>query len=229
MEPGIQERSQRLREELATACSRCGRNPQTLRIVAVSKTQSVQAIAEAHRSGLTDFGENRVQEAEAKIREVEPRPVWHLVGHLQTNKAHRAAQLFDWVQSIDSVRVAEALGRAAQEAEKTLGVLVQVNTTAEGQKSGCEPGDLERVLAAVLAQKPLRLAGLMTIGPLSMEEVPTRRAFELASELRESWRRQLPPGTMDVLSMGMSGDWPWALECGADWLRLGTAIFGARA
>lgn len=228
MAKNVQERLRRIHDELAQVCSRCGRDPKSLRIVAVSKTQSVWAIGEAHLAGLADFGENRVQEAEAKILQIQPRPIWHLVGHLQTNKAHRAALLFDWVQSVDSVRVAEALGRAALEADKTLGVLVQVNTTAEGQKSGCDPGELEAVIGAVLAQSSLHLAGIMTIGPVSMEETATRRAFELARQLRETWRRQLAMGTMDVLSMGMSGDWPWAVEHGADWLRLGTAIFGTR-
>jgi len=217
-----------LRAEVAHVCQGCGRDLSEVRIVAVSKTQGAEAILAAVGAGFTDFGENRVQEAEDKIRLIQPRPTWHLVGHLQTNKVHRAALLFDWVQSVDSVRVAEALGRAALEADKTLGVLAQVNTTAEGQKSGCDPGELEAVLGAVLAQTSLRLAGIMTIGPVSMQETATRKAFELARQLRETWRRQLAPGAMDVLSMGMSGDWPLAVEHGADWLRLGTAIFGER-
>jgi len=179
-------------------------------------------------AGLTDFGENRVQEAEGKITAVSPRPVWHLVGHLQTNKAGKAARMFDCVQSVDSVRAAQALGRGAEACEREIAVLVQVNTTEEAQKSGCEPDKLEAVLAAVNDQPRLRLAGLMTIGPLSMAEAETRRAFALAAKLRDRWRVQLSDGAMAVLSMGMSGDWPWALEYGADWIRIGTAIFGAR-
>jgi pyridoxal phosphate enzyme (YggS family) len=217
-----------IRAEVNRVCLACGRDPAGVRIIAVSKTQTAEAVRGAVDAGFTDFGENRVQEAEGKIVQVQPRPVWHLVGHLQTNKARKAALLFDWVQSVDSQRVAESLGSGAREADKKIGVLVQVNTTSEGQKSGCEPDRLAPVLEAVLAQPGLLLAGLMTIGPLSMAEVPTRVAFQLASDLRETWRGQLPPGSMDVLSMGMSGDWPWALAHGADWLRLGKAIFGAR-
>ena len=217
-----------LREQVARACASAGRDLATIRIVAVSKVQPIEKIQDAIAAGVTDFGENRIQEADGKIAQVEPRPTWHLVGHLQTNKANKAARLVEWVQSVDSVRVAEALGRAAELVGRDIGVLVQVNATAEGQKSGCEPDVLGAVIEAVMKQRRLKLAGLMTIGPLSMAEMPTRTAFELAAELRERWRSELPPRTMDVLSMGMSGDWPWALECGADWIRIGTAIFGPR-
>jgi len=217
-----------LREQVARTCAAAGREPSTVRIVAVSKVQPLEKIRDAIAAGVCDFGENRIQEAEHKIPVIAPRPVWHLVGHLQTNKAGKAAKLFDWVQSVDSVRIAEALGRGAESAQRDIGVLVQVNTTAEGQKSGCEPRELETIIEAVLGQEHLKLAGLMTIGPLSMAEVPTRTAFQQAAELRDSWRARLPAGTMDVLSMGMSGDWRWALEQGADWIRIGTAIFGAR-
>ena len=179
-------------------------------------------------AGLTDFGENRVQEASSKIATVSPRPVWHLVGHLQTNKAGAAARLFDWVQSVDSARVATALGRAAREADKEMGVLVQVNTTSEPRKSGCLPEELDSVLEAVVAEPALRLSGLMTMGPVTMDEVPTRKAFEWCARLREEWGAKLPPGSMAVLSMGMSGDWMWAVESGADWIRVGSAIFGER-
>lgn len=217
-----------LRAEVDRVCQTCHRDPAQIRIIAVSKTQEVEAVRAALEDGFKDFGENRVQEAEVKIAQIQPRPVWHLVGHLQTNKAARAVSLFDWVQSVDSVRLAVALGSGAIQADKKIGVLVQVNTTAEGQKSGCEPGQLGAVVESVLAQPGLRLAGLMTMGPLSMTEVDTRKAFQIASDLRETWRGKLPTGTMDVLSMGMSGDWPWAILHGADWIRLGTAIFGAR-
>lgn len=224
----IAERIERFRDDLERVGQACGRDPARLRIIAVSKTRSADEIRQAHAAGLLDFGENRVQEAQEKIAQVLPRPVWHLVGHLQTNKANRAAQLFDWVQSVDSSRVAAALGQGALEADRHVGVLVQVNTTDEKQKSGCDEDRVGEVLEAVMAQPSLRLCGLMTMGPVSMDERETRAAFQRASELRERWRAQLPPGQLDVLSMGMSGDWPWAVECGADWLRVGTAIFGER-
>jgi pyridoxal phosphate enzyme (YggS family) len=219
---------QTLQDRLNLVCAGAHREPASIRVIAVSKVQPAQAVMDAVAAGLTDFGENRVQEAASKIPQVEPRPVWHLVGHLQSNKAKRAVQLFDWVQSVDSPRMARVLGQAAAQAESRLNVLVQVNTTAEGQKSGCEPADLESVIEAVREQDHLNLGGLMTIGPLSMQEAPTRAAFKVAAELRERWRSRLPAGCMDVLSMGMSGDWPWAIEEGADWIRVGTAIFGPR-
>jgi pyridoxal phosphate enzyme (YggS family) len=218
-----------LLQKLQEATVSCGRDPSRIRVIAVSKTRSLGDVAAAMAAGLTDFGENRVQEARIKVEGVQPRPVWHLVGHLQTNKSHEAARLFDWVQSVDSVKVAAALGKAAREADKRIGVLVQVNTTGEEQKAGCLPAAVATVLEAVLDEPTLRLSGLMTIGPLSMEERATRRAFELCARLRDEWRSQLPPGAMAVVSMGMSGDWRWAVECGADWIRVGTAIFGERA
>ena len=179
--------------------------------------------------GIRDFGENRVQEAEPKIAAMADRPIWHLVGHLQTNKANKAARLFAWVQSVDSIRVADALGQGADAAGRDVSVLVQVNTTGEVQKSGCLPGHVADVIEAVLRHRLLRLAGIMTIGPLEQTESATRRSFELAARLRDDWRREVGGDKMSVLSMGMSGDWRWALEYGADWLRIGTAIFGERA
>lgn len=226
---GLVERWQGWRERFETLCELARRDPVLIRVIAVSKTRSVDEIEAARRLGLVDFGENRVQEAEPKVAAVAGSPTWHLVGHLQTNKANKAARLFDWVQSVDSIRVAQALAQGALSAGRDVGVLVQVNTTGEAQKSGCRPEALPEVLEAVLRHSHLRLAGIMTIGPLEQTESATRRSFELAARLRDEWRRQLGSDKMSVLSMGMSGDWPWALEYGADWLRIGTAIFGERA
>ena len=224
----ISARKARFHAELAETCDRLGREPSSVRLIAVSKKQPAAAVEAAMAVGIGDFGENRVQEAELKVQSIAPRPVWHLVGHLQTNKAAKAAELFDWVQSVDSVRLAQALGRGAERCERKLNVLVQVNTTSESQKSGCEPEDLAAVIEAVSGEANLCLSGLMTIGPLTQTESDTRRAFELAAELRETWRERLGAEAMAVLSAGMSGDWRWALEHGADWVRIGTAIFGAR-
>jgi pyridoxal phosphate enzyme (YggS family) len=214
--------------EVARHCIHLGREPESCRIIAVSKTRSAEEVSLAAAAGITDFGENRVQEAEPKIGQIDPRPTWHLVGHLQTNKAARAARLFDCVQSVDSVRLAKALGQGAEEAGRDVIVLVQVNLTGESQKTGCPPADLEAVIESVQTQRRLVLRGLMTIGPISQSEDETKRVFSAASELRGLWRQKLQENHMDVLSMGMSGDWRWALECGADWLRIGTAIFGSR-
>lgn len=216
------------RREFEQVCDRLGRNPTSIKVVAVSKTRSIEKIEAAQALGIADFGENRVQEAEPKIAAVTGSPIWHLVGHLQTNKANKAAMLFDCVQSVDSIRIAEALGHGAEAAGRTVSVLVQVNTTGEPQKTGCRPDDMANVIEAVVGQAKLRMSGIMTIGPLEQTESATRRSFELAASLRDDWCRQLGAGKTAVLSMGMSGDWPWALEYGADWLRIGTAIFGER-
>ena len=227
-ESGIGARWCDVRDHVARHCVQLGRDPQSCRIIAVSKTRTVEEIVLAVASGMTEFGENRVQEAESKISQVDPRPTWHLVGHLQTNKAARAARLFDWIHSVDSVRLATALGRGAEAANRDVGVLVQVNCTGESQKTGCPPTDLEAIIEMVQSQPRLVLSGLMTIGPISQAEAETKKAFEAAAELRSLWRQKLQGKHMDVLSMGMSGDWRLALECGADWLRIGTAIFGPR-
>jgi hypothetical protein len=224
----LAERWRSWRREFEEVCGRVGRAPASIKVIAVSKTRSVGEIKAAMDLGLTDFGENRVQEAEPKIATVSGDPTWHLVGHLQTNKANKATRLFAWVQSVDSIRIAEALGQSAEIAGRTVSVLVQVNTTGEAQKSGCQPEAITDVVDAVFKQKRLRLSGLMTVGPLEQTESATRRSFELAARLRQEWMRKLPGETMAVLSMGMSGDWPWALEYGADWLRIGSAIFGDR-
>ena len=189
----------RFQDELAQVCKRLGRKPSGVKLVAVSKKQSAAAVEAAMAAGIGDFGENRVQEAESKVQSIASRPVWHMVGHLQTNKAARAAELFDWVQSVDSVRLAHSLGRGAERCGRKLNVLVQVNTTSEAQKSGCEPGDLAAVLEAVSAEQNLSLSGLMTIGPLSQTEAGTRKAFELAAKLRETWRGRLGDEAMAEL------------------------------
>jgi pyridoxal phosphate enzyme (YggS family) len=226
--PSIAEPWGRLKEQLAEVCARLNRDPATVRIVAVSKQHPASRVGQAIAAGIRDFGENKIQEARAKIDKVAPRPVWHLVGHLQTNKARLAAGLFDWIHSVDSVRVAEALGGGARSADRVLKVLVQVNATAEAQKSGCPPERLGDVVEAVLRQGELELCGLMTIGPESQDEADTRRAFERVARLRDQWREQLGAPAMAHLSMGMSDDWPWALEYGANVIRVGRAIFGPR-
>ena len=218
-----------LQDRVASVCARIDRDPAGIRIVAVSKQHPATLVHEAIAAGITHFGENRVQEAQAKIALVTPRPVWHLVGHLQTNKAKVAAGLFDWVHSVDSAKVALALGSGAGQAGRVLEVLVQVNTTGEAQKSGCSPEELEGVIEAVLGRPGLALRGLMTIGPESQDETRTRRAFEEAARCADLWRARLGGGEMDMLSMGMSDDWPWALEYGANMIRVGTALFGPRS
>jgi hypothetical protein len=178
--------------------------------------------------GLREFGENRVQEAEPKIAAVEPRPRWHLVGHLQRNKAKRAVQLFDVIHSIDSAQLADEISRRAVETGRRVACLVEVNTSGDRTKFGAPPEDALELLKAVGAREGIELHGLMTIGPLSGGAEGARRAFRLLSAIRrEAARAGLLAADAD-LSMGMSGDFEIAIEEGATVVRVGTALFGAR-
>jgi len=218
----------RVREEIARVQSREGlRGP--VRIVAVTKGHPVQAVDAALRAGLPDVGENRVQEALEKQDQAAGVPVtWHLIGHLQTNKAKHVPGRFGWVQSVDSVRVAEALARApaARGERSALKVLLQVNIAGEGQKSGCDPAAAGDLAARVGDLAGLELLGLMTMAPLTEDERLQRKVFGDLRRLREDLERQ--GHRLPELSMGMSGDFRAAVAEGATMLRLGTVLFGER-
>jgi hypothetical protein len=178
--------------------------------------------------GLREFGENRVQEAEEKIAAVEPRPRWHLVGHLQRNKAKRAVQLFDVIHSIDSAQLADEVSRRAVEAGKRAACLVEVNTSGDRTKFGVPPEGALGLLKAVGAGEGIELRGLMTMGPLAGGAEGARRAFQrLAAIRRDAARAGLLAEDAD-LSMGMSNDFEIAIEEGATIVRVGTALFGER-
>ncbi len=218
----------RVREEVARIQAREGLAGEVA-IVAVTKGHAPAAARAAHAAGLTDLGENRVQEALRKLEELAELPVrWHLVGHLQTNKAKYVAGRFAMVHSVDSVRVAEALAMAVGKLGdgSVLDVLLQVNVAGEDQKSGCAPEDAERVARRVAALPALALKGLMTMAPFVDDERVHHRVFGDLRELRDRLERsgvELPE-----LSMGMSGDYRAAVAEGATILRLGTVLFGER-
>lgn len=215
-------------DRIALACRPVGRDPAGVRLVAVSKTVPPERVRAALAAGLTDFGENRVQEAAGKAPLV-PGARWHLVGPLQSNKARRAVELFDVIQSVDSVELAGRLGRVAAELRpgRPLPVLLQVNVDVDPHKAGFTPDGLAAALPALLALPALRVVGLMTIGRLvgdPEEARPTfRRLRELSARLRAA-----QPGLGPELSMGMSDDYPVAVEEGATIVRVGRALFGAR-
>lgn len=224
----LSERLTRLRERIASAAARAGRSPDSVLLVAVTKGFGVEVVREAIRLGVSDFGENRVQEAEGKILTVSPRPRWHLVGHLQTNKARRAVELFDEVQSVDSERLAEELSRRAERAGRELPCLAEVNTSGETAKFGVAPKEAEALLRRLGALPALRLRGLMTIGPLAGGPEGARRAFRALRAIRDAAvARGLLP-TEAHLSMGMSEDFEIGIEEGATIIRVGTALFGPR-
>jgi hypothetical protein len=219
-----------VRERLARAAERAGRRPEDVTLVGVSKTHPAARVREAFLAGLTDVGENKVQEAEGKIEalaELRPRLRWHLVGHLQTNKARRAAALFDLIHSLDGIALATRLEHAAAELRRTLEVLVQVDLAGEATKHGVAEARLFGLLEAVRGLKSVRATGLMILPPLSDDPEDSRPWFRKLRGLRDRARRD---GLLlgEHLSMGMSHDFETAVEEGATLVRVGTALFGTR-
>lgn len=228
---GLRQRLDDVRRRMATCAIRRGRSPQDITLVAVSKTHPVELLRDALGIGVSDLGENRVQEADAKIHEL-GRDVarWHLIGHLQANKARRAVKLFDIVHSLDSVTLAQRLDRhCAEEGRKELQVLIQVDTAKEESKSGIPEDRLSEVVEAVIECSRLRLIGLMTLPPLFDDTERVRPFFRRLREMRDEFQASGYFGEgRGELSMGMSHDFEVAIEEGATMLRIGTAIFGKR-
>jgi PLP dependent protein len=232
----------RVEEGIAAACKRAGRSRGEIELMAVSKTYPADTIDQAARLGLRLFGENRVQEFAAKAGDVAPwradgaiaasdAPIFmHLIGHLQSNKAVRAAELFDAIDSVDSLRLAERLNEAAGNLHKRLPILLEIKLSPEETKAGIDPGSTE--LAQLFERLPdlhhLHLRGLMTIAPWGVPEDVTRACFRSLRQLRSRWAYEHKRLNFDVLSMGMSGDFAIAIEEGATRIRIGTALFGKR-
>lgn len=218
---GIAENVQLLRRRVERAAERAGRSPAAVTIVAVSKTFPAEAIVEALAAGLTHIGENRVQEAKPKVTALAAtgqHPTWHLVGHLQTNKVKEALALFDVIQSVDSLRLAEALSGRAQ---RPMPVLLEVNVAGETSKYGFAPEEVMAAAEAVARLPHLEVRGLMTVAPLVDDPEEVRPVFRRLRELRDAL------GLPD-LSMGMTDDCEVAIEEGATMVRIGRAIFGER-
>ena len=216
-----------MRQRISRACERSGRDPQSVQLVAVSKTYEADVIREAAECGLRIFGESKVQEAKAKIPLCPGNLTWHMIGHLQRNKAGLAVELFDRVHSVDSLRLLETLDRAAAEAGKILPVLLEVNVSGEASKFGMPPSAGPEVLKAANNLFHVNVVGLMTMPPFTEEPEKARVHFRALCALRERWRDETGYG-LDELSMGMSHDFEVAIEEGATWVRVGTAIFGER-
>jgi pyridoxal phosphate enzyme (YggS family) len=211
--------------EIDAAARAAGRSG--VRLLAVSKTRPAADVAALAALGQRAFGENYVQEAQGKIEALAGAALeWHLIGHLQSNKADVAARLFDWVQTVDRPKLVGALARHRPEARPPLNVLVQVNVDDEASKSGCAPQDVDALAAAIAAEPRLRLRGLMAIPAPWPEEAPRRAAFRHMKALFDALAARHPG--VDTLSMGMSADFPLAIAEGATMVRVGTALFGAR-
>jgi pyridoxal phosphate enzyme (YggS family) len=223
----LAERVAAVRETIAAAARRAGRDPSAVRIVAVTKTFPPAVVTAALAAGLEDVGENYVQEARAKRRAVGSGGTWHLIGGLQRNKVRAAVATFDWVQTVDSAALARALAAEAARAKRRLPVLLQVNVTGEPSRRGVRPEAVVALAREVLAFPALRLEGLMAIPPADLEAERRRLCFRSLRELRARTQDQLGV-ELPHLSMGMSDDFAIAIEEGATMVRLGRALFGPR-
>ncbi|MBI5420211.1 MAG: YggS family pyridoxal phosphate-dependent enzyme [Deltaproteobacteria bacterium] len=224
----IRDRAARVLERVARAAARAGRKPESVRLVAVTKTHPVKRVAEAYEAGLRAFGENYVQEAEEKVRAF-PDAEWHLIGKLQANKVKKAVSLFGWIQTVDSGELLADVSRRCVEAEKTLPVLVEVNLAGEESKAGIDPGELPALLETAAGLPGVTVRGLMAIPPATVDPEDSRPYFARLRELLSRTASRGAGGEMTELSMGMSNDFEVAIEEGATMVRVGTAIFGSRA
>ncbi|MFB3922804.1 MAG: YggS family pyridoxal phosphate-dependent enzyme [Terriglobia bacterium] len=230
MGKSIRENIERVRGRMAAACHRSGRRPEDVKLIAISKTFPAERIREAYEAGLRDFGENRVQEAEAKRPALADLTVtWHLVGHLQTNKAKAARELFHWIHSVDSPRLAEKLDNSATCSGERLPVLLEVNLGEEASKSGVREMEVMHLAEEVSRLATVEIRGLMVIPPFFEDPEQARPYFRRLRELAGKLEAGDFPGvSMRELSMGMSHDFEVAIEEGATMVRVGTAIFGVR-
>ncbi|MBW2308184.1 MAG: YggS family pyridoxal phosphate-dependent enzyme [Deltaproteobacteria bacterium] len=221
---------ERIQQRIDRAAQRANRDPKDVRLVAVSKTVDVDRIRQAISAGITILGENYVQEAKKKIELVGMDVHWHMVGHLQSNKARHAVKLFHMIHSLDSISLAQELNRRAKAAGRTVKVLVQVNLSDEYTKSGVSPDDVEKFLIPLIPLAHVRVRGLMCMPTFFNEPERVRPFFKALRELRDRLNKiKLPGIELKELSMGMSGDFEVAIEEGATLVRVGTAIFGSRS
>jgi pyridoxal phosphate enzyme (YggS family) len=224
----LRQRLAAVRRTIDAACARAGRSPDSVRLVAVGKTFSADAVGRAVAAGITDVGENYVQEGRAKQLEVgRGRATWHLIGGLQRNKVRIAAEVFDWIHTLDDVALAVALDRAVAPLGRRPRVLLQVNVAGEGTKRGVRPGDAATIAEAVVRLPSLDLCGLMTVPPYADDPETARPWFRALRSLRDDVARRLGHA-LPELSMGMSGDFATAIEEGATLVRVGRALFGPR-
>jgi pyridoxal phosphate enzyme (YggS family) len=214
---------------VAKACDRINRDIKDILVLAISKTMPVELVHEAAAAGQLHFGENRVQEAREKVPQAPEGLSWHLVGHLQGNKAKYCPDIFQWIHSIDSVQLAREVARRYRESGKVCKTLVQVSVSGEEVKFGCDPGETAEILSVLLEEEGVELRGLMTMPPWDPDPEITRPYFRSLREHRDDLVQQgFPAEALGELSMGMTGDFEVAIEEGATIVRIGTAIFGVR-
>jgi pyridoxal phosphate enzyme (YggS family) len=217
-----------IRQRIAAACGRANRDPASVTLLAVTKTHPPEVVAEAVRLGLTLFGENKVQEAKGKIPLCPSRARWHMIGHLQTNKARDAVALFSMIQSVDSLHLAEEINRRAEQAARTIPILLEVNIVGEASKFGYKPEQLLAEFKELNGLPRVEIHGLMTVPPWTPLPERVRPVFRRLRELKDQCE-QILGAPLPCLSMGMSGDFEVAIEEGSTLVRIGTALFGERA
>ena len=226
----LKQRLENIRERIHRVADSCNRDPDSIRLVAVSKTVPAETVKTAIEAGAKILGENYVQEAREKFNELVHYPVsWHFIGHLQSNKAKYAVRLFDLIHSVDSLKLARALDKEAKKVDKIQPILIQINISGEDTKSGISAAEVPGLILEVSQLENLSLEGLMTMPPYFYQPEKVRPYFAALRELRDRLKDQpIPNVSMDELSMGMTGDFEVAIEEGATLVRIGTAIFGER-
>jgi len=229
METDIVSNIRMIRERIAAAAARAGRDPDGIQLMAVSKTVPPERILQAVDAGITLFGENYVQEAREKIPAIGHNLSWHMIGHLQTNKVKYVITLFDWIHSVDRLELARELDKRAGQQARKLQVLIEVNVSGEASKSGAEPSQVLELVRQISGLPHLNVRGLMTLPPYSDDPEQSRPYFQALSQLRDEISvAAIPNIRMDELSMGMTDDFEVAIEEGATIIRVGRAIFGER-
>jgi pyridoxal phosphate enzyme (YggS family) len=223
--PTIAENIKLIKNRIEQAAKRAGRDPADIKLVAATKDVPADLIEEAVQAGITDIGENRVQEAEQKFDALKAVPVtWHMIGHLQTNKVKQAVEIFSVIQSVDSERLADEISGRAR---KRIDVMIEVNTSGEAAKFGISPDKAVQLARYIAGLKDLRLIGLMTVGPLTSDGSAARKSFRMLAGLFDQIKGlNLPAVELKYLSMGMSQDFETAIEEGSNLVRVGRAIFG---
>jgi len=226
----VKENLDRINKRIADAATGCGRNPETIRLVAVSKTVGAARVAQAIDAGAVILGENYIQEAREKFDTLIDRHVqWHFIGHLQSNKAKYAVRMFDLIHSVESIKLATALDKEARKIGKVQDILIQVNISREETKSGITETGAVQLITQISSLEHIRIKGLMTMPPFFDAPEQARPFFHQLARLRDRIAADSIPGvSMEELSMGMTGDFEVAIEEGATLVRIGTAIFGAR-
>lgn len=226
---GIKENLETVQKRISETVLKTGRQPGDITLVAVTKTVPADLVNQAIGCGVSVIGENRVQEAVQKYPEITGSVQWHLIGHLQSNKAKKAVEMFSLIHSVDSLDLAQEIGRRALAADKVQEILLEVNTSGEPQKYGFQTGDVINAVSEIKDVKGVKVMGLMTVAPLTEDDQRVRKAFRrLRIIFQEAAKLNLPNVQMKHLSMGMSGDFETAIEEGSTMVRIGSAIFGAR-